>query len=56
MGRFAQTKNAAIGLDFTSMTAKRGRLNAQNAGVIGTSDKEMKKLQTAKNKFPSCSI
>jgi hypothetical protein len=38
MGQFAQIKNAAIGLDFTSMTAKRGHLNAQNAGVIDTSD------------------
>jgi hypothetical protein len=43
MGRYAQTKNAAIGLDYTNMTAKRGPLYAQNVGVTSTSDKEMKK-------------
>jgi hypothetical protein len=43
MGQFAQIKNAAIGLDYTSMTAKRRPLYAPNAGVISTSNKEMKK-------------
>jgi hypothetical protein len=41
MGRYAQTKNAAIDLDYTSMTAKRGPLYAQDADVTSTSDKEI---------------
>jgi hypothetical protein len=43
MGQFAQIKNAAIGLDYTSMTAKRRPLYAPNVGVISTSNNEMKK-------------
>jgi hypothetical protein len=42
MGRYAQTKNVVIGLDYISMTAKKGPLYAQNAGVTGTSDKKLK--------------
>ena len=41
MEQYAQTKNAVIGLDYTSMTAKSGPLYAQNAGVTNTSDKEI---------------
>jgi hypothetical protein len=42
--QYAQTKNAATGLGYINMTAKRGHLCAQNAGVTSTSDKELKKL------------
>jgi hypothetical protein len=42
MGRYAQTKNAIIALHYTSMTAKRGSLYAQNAAVTNTSDKKLK--------------
>jgi hypothetical protein len=40
--RYAQTKNAVIGLDYTNITAKRGPLYAQNASVTSTSDKKLK--------------
>jgi hypothetical protein len=40
MGQYAQTRNAVIGSDYTSMTAKRGPLYALNAGVTSTSDNE----------------
>jgi hypothetical protein len=43
MGRFAQTRNVAIGSDCTTMTAKRGLLSAQDAHVISTSDKIIEK-------------
>jgi hypothetical protein len=43
MGRFAQTRNAVIDSDYTSMMAKSGPLYALNAGVISTSEKEIKK-------------
>jgi hypothetical protein len=36
---YAQTKNVAIGLGCTTMTAKRGPLSAQDADAISTSDK-----------------
>jgi hypothetical protein len=42
MGRSAQTRNAVIGLDYTSMTAKKGPLYALNADVISISDVETK--------------
>ena len=43
-GQYAQTKNAVIGLDYTIMTAKRGPLYAQNAGVTSTSDRYRNKM------------
>jgi hypothetical protein len=52
MERYAQTKNVAIGLECTTMTAKRGPLSAQDADAIITSDKIIsgkKGLQKAKN-------
>jgi hypothetical protein len=42
MGRSAQTKNAVIGLDYTSIIAKRGPLYAQNANVTSTDEKKLK--------------
>jgi hypothetical protein len=48
MGQYAQTKNAATVLDCISTTAKKGRLSAQNANVISTSDKESKQVVESK--------